>query len=507
MCKIIRLFPALMLVVLMLATRSILAGPLGTAFTYQGQLTSGGSPANGNFDIEFALYISASGGTAVDTVDVSGIAVSEGLLNASVDFTDVPFDGQALWIEVRVRPGGTTGAYTVLSPRQALSATPYALFALSGNQGPVGPAGPTGTQGPKGDVGPAGPQGNPGPQGPPGFVTLPYSGSGSEPTAALLVTNSGSGAGVWGQGNAGDGVHGHTSAASGKSGVAGLGDGSNYGVYGSSGTGSGIFGTSLGGVGVHGESHGSATPGVEGVGLGGSSGVRGTASGTSGQSGAAGVWGDTHSYFGVWGTSVTSDGVHGNSSTSSGVFGTSTSGAGVWGESAGYDAIHGHTTAGSASGVAGFNDAYGAGVFGISGAGPGLWGIGGDGWGLRLSGNATQGVNDNGFAKAMFLFRYSQGQGAIERCYNPLGDGSDASSVSPCGIFFIRNTAGEYTFYVGFPTTARFIMATVRGNTGGSVSAEDVDCPNSPPPFQGPNCVFVNLGDGVADGEVYVVIL
>lgn len=517
MGKTTRVFPALMLVVLMLATGSVLASPLGTAFSYQGQLTSGGSPASGNFDFEFALYTAASGGTAADTYDIPDIAVSEGLVNASVDFTDVPFNGQALWVEVRVRPGGTTGAYTVLSPRQALTATPYALFALTGNQGPQGPAGPTGSAGPKGDTGPAGLQGSAGPQGPPGFVTLPYSGSGSDATAALLVTNSAGGAGLWGQGNAGDGVHGHTSAASGKSGVAGLGDGSNYGVYGSSGTGTGIFGTSLGGVGVHGESHGSATPGVEGVGLGGGSGVRGTASGTSGQSGAAGVWGDTHSYYGVWGTSVTSDGIHGNSSTSSGVFGTSVSGAGVWGESGTYDAIHGHTSnpngntsgvagfgdgnnngvfgistqgtgvhgmstngagvwgdsgafdgihghsnggPGQGSGVAGFDDANGAGVAGFSAGGDGVYGHSNSGYGMHTDGPAQQARFQGGWVKAMvYAAPINLGGHGIVRCFNsqlPAG----LASTPPCGFVYGEPTPGLVTIDFGFQISDRFMSAT-----------------------------------------------
>src|SRR5690242_4019293 len=38
---------------------------LGSGFTYQGRLTDGGSPANGNYDIRFILYDSESGGAQV----------------------------------------------------------------------------------------------------------------------------------------------------------------------------------------------------------------------------------------------------------------------------------------------------------------------------------------------------------------------------------------------------------------------------------------------------------
>jgi hypothetical protein len=35
----------------------------GTAFTYQGRLTSGGAPVNGNCDAQFSLFDAASAGT------------------------------------------------------------------------------------------------------------------------------------------------------------------------------------------------------------------------------------------------------------------------------------------------------------------------------------------------------------------------------------------------------------------------------------------------------------
>jgi hypothetical protein len=34
----------------------------GTAFTYQGRLNDGANPANGSYDLAFALYDAASGG-------------------------------------------------------------------------------------------------------------------------------------------------------------------------------------------------------------------------------------------------------------------------------------------------------------------------------------------------------------------------------------------------------------------------------------------------------------
>ena len=104
-----------------------LADPLGSAFTYQGRLTDAGSSASGVYDFEFALFTSAMGGSAVDTVTIDDLGVSDGLVNASLDFTDAPYDGHALWLEVRVRSGTSSGSYTSLAPRQTLTATPFAF--------------------------------------------------------------------------------------------------------------------------------------------------------------------------------------------------------------------------------------------------------------------------------------------------------------------------------------------------------------------------------------------
>jgi hypothetical protein len=101
----------------------------GTAFTYQGRLIDGGSAANGAYDFQFAVFNALSGGTQVGSiVSVDDLTVTDGLFVATLDFGNV-FDGTALYLEVRVRSGASTGTYATLAPRQALTATPYASFA------------------------------------------------------------------------------------------------------------------------------------------------------------------------------------------------------------------------------------------------------------------------------------------------------------------------------------------------------------------------------------------
>lgn len=117
------------------------AAPLGTAFTYQGRLTDGGNPANGSYDVAFTLFDTNSSGSAIaGPLTNSAVAVSNGLFTTTLDFGAGVFTGNARWLEISVRSGMSPGAYTVLSPRQPLTPTPYALFAadagLLGGQAP-----------------------------------------------------------------------------------------------------------------------------------------------------------------------------------------------------------------------------------------------------------------------------------------------------------------------------------------------------------------------------------
>lgn len=115
------------------AAVTMAGGPVGTAFTYQGQLKDAGQPANGSYDLLFSLYNVRTDGTpVVEDVPIDDWAISNGLFSVQLDFRNGTFTGQALWLEVAVRPGASEERYTVLSPRQAVTPAPYALYALSG---------------------------------------------------------------------------------------------------------------------------------------------------------------------------------------------------------------------------------------------------------------------------------------------------------------------------------------------------------------------------------------
>ncbi len=112
------------------------ADPIGTAFTYQGQLKEGDIPADGEYDFVFRLFNAPTGPAQIGSdVPVNDWPVSNGLFAVQLDFGADVFTGDALWLEVAVRPGGSDGAHIILSPRQPLTAAPYALYAVGGPGG------------------------------------------------------------------------------------------------------------------------------------------------------------------------------------------------------------------------------------------------------------------------------------------------------------------------------------------------------------------------------------
>lgn len=108
----------------------------GTAFTYQGRLTADAAPANGIYDLRFTVYDAASDGNAVaGPVTNAATGVSNGLFTVTLDFGDGVFTGANRWLEISVSTNNA-GDFSTLSPRQALTPTPYAI-AASRLTGPI----------------------------------------------------------------------------------------------------------------------------------------------------------------------------------------------------------------------------------------------------------------------------------------------------------------------------------------------------------------------------------
>ena len=65
-----------------------------TAFTYQGRLADGGSPASGTYDLQVRLMDAASGGNPVgSTLTFNDVTVTGGVFSISLDFGASAFPG------------------------------------------------------------------------------------------------------------------------------------------------------------------------------------------------------------------------------------------------------------------------------------------------------------------------------------------------------------------------------------------------------------------------------
>lgn len=116
------------LMVLLVAV-PLAAAPVGTSITYQGKLISNGGPVNEATSMAFSLWDDPTTGTqrgATLTFDGAGanpppVGVADGLFTVQLDFGVNPYaDNAARWLEISING-------TPLSPRQPLSAAPFAL--------------------------------------------------------------------------------------------------------------------------------------------------------------------------------------------------------------------------------------------------------------------------------------------------------------------------------------------------------------------------------------------
>jgi hypothetical protein len=104
----------------------------GSAFSYQGQLRDSGEPATGVYDLQFRLANAVINGNYVGAiVEKPAVGITNGLFRVSLDFGAAVFDGSARWLEIGVRPTGSSQRYATLQPRQPVTSAPYAMHATT----------------------------------------------------------------------------------------------------------------------------------------------------------------------------------------------------------------------------------------------------------------------------------------------------------------------------------------------------------------------------------------
>jgi hypothetical protein len=100
----------------------IVSGMLPSTITYQGRLTdASGNPLNGTYNLTFQVWNDATAGLQLGTnIVLTGVLVKDGLFTVKLNVPHDAFDGQSIWLQVAVNG-------QILSPRQMLTAVPYAL--------------------------------------------------------------------------------------------------------------------------------------------------------------------------------------------------------------------------------------------------------------------------------------------------------------------------------------------------------------------------------------------
>ena len=94
-----------------------------------------GIVANGIYDMEFKLYDAPAGGTQIGSHQTANnIGIIDGIVTIELTFGTDAFNGQGRWLEISIRPGASTGAYTILNPRQSITSS--AVFMVLRPSGP-----------------------------------------------------------------------------------------------------------------------------------------------------------------------------------------------------------------------------------------------------------------------------------------------------------------------------------------------------------------------------------
>jgi hypothetical protein len=423
----------------------------GSGFTYQGSLKDGNNPANGQYDLQFTLYDALTGGNQVGSpITLTNQAVTDGLFAVQLDFGASSFQGSSRWLEIAVKPAGG-GSYTTLSPRQPLTAAPYAMTLV------------------------------------PGAVI-----TGSLPlnAASLSSQNTGAGDGIHGLsagGPASAGLYGESTGLN-SNGVIGVANnGTNaWGVYGTSTHGFGGSFLSNDGIGVYAYSNGPAAGFFEGAGnaiyaqsthadgivgvstFTNTAGVFGSDSlgyGVAG-SGVTGVWGAGSTGYGVRGTTTSGMGGNFSSANGYGVYGLSTNSVAGYFTSTNSSAVEAHAN-NSASSVNGINTGSGIGIRGQTTTGDGVQGYSASGTGVSgISGGASAGVYGSTVSGRGTYGVSTSGEGAYGTTSAANKGGVLGENANGFGVI-----GNGYTGVSGIGTNGDGVRGTTTNGRGGSFAS------------------------------------
>lgn len=122
-------FMVLVLGMIIWQTGVVGSAPMGTAWTYQGRLMDANDPADGLYDFMFGLFDGPEGFGELGVQVIHDLDVIDGYFTVELDFGSDVFDGSERWLHIEIRPGELhdPNEYTMITPRQRIAPTPYAL--------------------------------------------------------------------------------------------------------------------------------------------------------------------------------------------------------------------------------------------------------------------------------------------------------------------------------------------------------------------------------------------
>ena len=110
--------------------------PVDQTFTYQGQLRNAGQLVNGPVDLKISMWDADTAGVQIGSSNTfNAVPMTDGRFALGLNFGASAFDGSNRWIQVEFRNPAGSGLYQALNPRDKITATPYALYALNGANG------------------------------------------------------------------------------------------------------------------------------------------------------------------------------------------------------------------------------------------------------------------------------------------------------------------------------------------------------------------------------------
>ena len=112
-------------------------------FTYQGRLTDNNLAAVGTYEMQFRVFDAAVAGNQLPVgtpvtlnFTVAGtnpITVSNGAFTVQLNFGNGVFTGADRWLDISVRKPSDPPGFTLLTPRQPITSSPYSIKTLNAN--------------------------------------------------------------------------------------------------------------------------------------------------------------------------------------------------------------------------------------------------------------------------------------------------------------------------------------------------------------------------------------